>query len=108
MPQDSYSLRCIPQVHGASKNAYLHAKDIVNIEVISVTDNPLIFCDEEEVISAGHFHGQPIALVMDYMKLAIAEIGNIAERRIAKLVDKNHNEGLPGFPDRAFRFLTAP
>lgn len=97
VPQDSYSLRCIPQVHGASKNAYLHAKDIVHIEVGSVTDNPLIFCEEEDVISAGHFHGQPIALIMDYMKLAMAEIGSIAERRIAKLVDKNHNEGLPGF-----------
>jgi histidine ammonia-lyase len=56
VPQDSYSLRCIPQVHGASKNAYLHAKDIVYIEVGSITDNPLIFCENEEVISAGHFH----------------------------------------------------
>ena len=97
VPQDSYSLRCIPQVHGASKNAYLHANDIVYIEVGSITDNPLIFCENEEVISAGHFHWQPIALVMDYMKLAIAEIGSIAERRIAKLVDVNHNEGLPAF-----------
>lgn len=92
VPQDSYSLRCTPQIHGASKNAFSHAQNIVHTEMLSVTDNPLIFCDENEVISAGHFHGQPIALVMDYMKLAIAEIGDVAERRVAKLVDDHHNE----------------
>lgn len=97
VPQDSYSLRCTPQIHGASKNAFSHAQNIVHTEMLSVTDNPLIFCDENEVISAGHFHGQPIALVMDYMKLAIAEIGDVAERRVAKLVDDHHNEWLPGF-----------
>ena len=96
-PQDAYSLRCIPQVHGATKNALTHIENILMVEANSVTDNPLIFVDEDEVISAGNFHGQPVALIMDYLKISIAELWSISERRSAKLVDPNHNEWLPAF-----------
>ncbi|HHT22927.1 MAG TPA: histidine ammonia-lyase [Bacteroidales bacterium] len=79
--QDPYSLRCIPQVHGASRNAWLHLKETILTEINSVTDNPIVF-SEEKTISGGHFHGQPIALPMDYAGLAAAELGNISDRRI--------------------------
>lgn len=79
--QDPYSLRCIPQVHGASRNAWLHLKDSIETEINSVTDNPIIINDEL-TISGGSFHGQPIALPMDYATLAVSEIGNISDRRV--------------------------
>ena len=79
--QDPYSLRCIPQVHGASRNAWLHLKETILTEINSVTDNPIIF-SEDKTISGGHFHGQPIALPLDYAGLAAAELGNISDRRI--------------------------
>lgn len=79
--QDPYSLRCIPQVHGASRNAWLHLKDAIEIEINSVTDNPIIF-DTTHTISGGNFHGQPIALPLDYACLAASELGNISDRRI--------------------------
>lgn len=79
--QDPYSLRCIPQVHGASRNAWLHLKEMLEVEINSVTDNPVIF-SEEETISGGNFHGQPMALPLDYACLAASEIGNISDRRI--------------------------
>ena len=79
--QDPYSLRCIPQVHGASRNAWLHLKDMITIEINSVTDNPLILPNGES-ISAGNFHGQPMALPLDYACLAASEVGNISDRRI--------------------------
>lgn len=97
IPQDAYSIRCIPQVFGASLQALRHAESVIENEMNAAVDNPLIFADEEEVLSGGNFHGQPIALVLDYLKLAIAEIGNITERQIAKLVDRNTNHGLPSF-----------
>jgi histidine ammonia-lyase len=91
--QDPYSLRCIPQVHGASRNAWLHLKETLHTEINSVTDNPIIF-SEEKTISGGHFHGQPIALPVDYAALAAAEIGNISDRRVyLSLMEKV--EGLP-------------
>lgn len=91
--QDPYSLRCIPQVHGASRAAWLHLKDQITLEINSVTDNPIIF-SEEKTISGGHFHGQPIALPLDYAALAAAELGNISDRRIyLSLMEKV--EGLP-------------
>lgn len=91
--QDPYSLRCIPQVHGASRNAWLHLKDLTETEMNSVTDNPIIF-SEEKTITGGHFHGQPIALPMDYAGLAAAELGNISDRRIyLSLI-----ESIPGLP----------
>lgn len=79
--QDPYSLRCMPQVHGASRNAWLHLKQILEIEINSVTDNPVIF-DENHTISGGNFHGQPIAMPLDYACLAASELGNISDRRI--------------------------
>jgi histidine ammonia-lyase len=79
--QDPYSLRCIPQVHGASRNAWLHLKELLEIELNSVTDNPVIF-SEDLTISGGNFHGQPLAMALDYACLAASELGNIADRRI--------------------------
>lgn len=94
--QDPYSLRCIPQVHGASRDALKHVAEVLEREINSVTDNPLIFAEEQEVISAGNFHGQPVALAMDYAKLAIAELANISERRVAFLQDASLS-ALPAF-----------
>lgn len=94
--QDPYSLRCIPQVHGASRDALKHVADVLEREINSVTDNPLIFANEKEVISAGNFHGQPVALAMDYAKLAISELANISERRTAFMQDSSLS-GLPPF-----------
>ena len=91
--QDPYSLRCIPQVHGASRNAWLHLKETILTEINSVTDNPIIF-SEDKTISGGHFHGQPIALPIDYAGLAAAEIGNISDRRIYLSM----MESVPGLP----------
>lgn len=94
--QDAYSLRCVPQVHGASKDALRRAEETLTIEINAATDNPLIMPDTGEAISGGNFHGQPIALVMDYLKLAIAELGNISERRTNRLLDAHLSE-LPAF-----------
>ncbi len=103
-PQDSYSLRCIPQVHGAVRDALEQAKRVLDIELNAVTDNPLVFPDktdaahvEEQVISAGHFHGMPLALAMSYLKAAIPVLASISERRLNKLVDPATSDGLPAF-----------
>ena len=88
--QDPYSLRCIPQVHGASRDAWLHLKGTVDCELNSVTDNPVIL-DAEHTISCGNFHGQPLALPLDYTALAAAEIGNISDRRIYLLLEGRRN-----------------
>lgn len=93
--QDPYSFRCIPQVHGASKDAINYAKTIVEREINAVTDNPTIFPDTDEIISAGNFHGQPLALALDYLAIALAELGNISERRTYQLIGGNRN--LPAF-----------
>ncbi len=96
--QDAYSLRCMPQVHGASRDSFAHVRQVLETEINSVTDNPIILGDEERIVfSAGNFHGQPVALVMDLLGLAIAELGNISERRTARLVDPKLNFGLPAF-----------
>ena len=103
-PQDSYSLRCVPQVHGAVRDAVAQAARVMDVELNAVTDNPLVFPDmqdakfvEEQVISAGHFHGMPLALAMSYVKAAIPVLASISERRLNKLVDPATNDGLPGF-----------
>ncbi|MEO8459307.1 MAG: aromatic amino acid lyase [Dokdonella sp.] len=103
-PQDAYCLRCAPQVHGAVRDAWMQACRVVDIELNSVTDNPLLFPDaenprfvEDQVISAGHFHGMPLALAMSYLKAAIPVLASISERRLAKLVDPATNDGLPAF-----------
>jgi histidine ammonia-lyase len=94
--QDAYSLRCIPQVLGASLDTLRYVRSIIEIEINSVTDNPLVFLEEGEVVSGGNFHGQPIALAMDFLGIALSEIGNISERRINRLVN-SHLSGLPPF-----------
>jgi len=94
--QDAYSLRCIPQVHGATRDAYSYVEQVVNTEINSVTDNPILFPEEGEVISAGNFHGQPVALALDFLGIALAEMGNISERRIERLVNPQLS-GLPPF-----------
>ena len=94
--QDAYSLRCMPQVHGASRDALTHVADVVTRECNAVTDNPLIFADTDDVISAGNFHGQPVAVAMDYAKIAIAELANISERRVEHMLDPAVS-GLPAF-----------
>ncbi|HEY6893166.1 MAG TPA: aromatic amino acid lyase [Rhodanobacteraceae bacterium] len=103
-PQDAYCLRCIPQVHGAVRDALAQACRVIDIELNAVTDNPLIFPDatdakviEDQVISAGHFHGMPLALAMSYVKAAIPVLASISERRLNKLVDPANNDGLPAF-----------
>jgi len=95
--QDPYSLRCIPQVHGASRNAFYHLEELAEIEMNSVTDNPIVI-SSEEAISGGSFHGQPLAMVLDYASIAASELGNISDRRCYLLL-----EGLHGLP----RLLTS-
>jgi histidine ammonia-lyase len=84
--QDPYSFRCIPQVHGASKDAISYAKEVILTEINSVTDNPTIFPGEDLIISGGNFHGQPLALIFDYLAIALAELGSISERRVYRLI----------------------
>ncbi|MBQ8759981.1 MAG: histidine ammonia-lyase [Bacteroidales bacterium] len=84
--QDPYSFRCIPQVHGASKDAIKYVASVFSNEINAVTDNPTIFPDEDLVISAGNFHGQPLAITLDFLAIAMAELGNISERRVYQLI----------------------
>ncbi len=95
--QDAYSLRCMPQVHGAVRDALAHAREVVEIETSSATDNPLVFTDTGEVLSGGNFHGAPIALVLDYAAIALTDLMSITERRIDRLVNPDSNEDLPPF-----------
>lgn len=95
--QDAYSLRCIPQVHGATWQVLGYVKEKLEIEMNAATDNPLIFENGEVVISGGNFHGQPVAFAMDFLKVGMAELANISERRLERLVNPALNEGLPPF-----------
>jgi len=99
--QDAYTLRCIPQVHGAVRDAIAYARWVFEIELNAVTDNPLIFIDDNEeitVLSGGNFHGEPLAIAMDYLAFSVAELGNISERRIMRLTDECSNKNvLPAF-----------
>lgn len=107
--QDPYSLRCVPQVHGASRDAFDHLGRVLDVEINAATDNPLVFPGAAvvpadalatgggQVISGGNFHGQPIALALDFAKLGIAELGSISERRVALMLDPRLNDGLPAF-----------
>ncbi|MCI0485265.1 MAG: histidine ammonia-lyase [Blastocatellia bacterium] len=94
--QDAYALRCMPQVHGAVRDAIVHARRILEIEINSATDNPLIFADAGEVLSGGNFHGEPLALALDYAAIAVADLGTIAERRVERLVNPDLSS-LPAF-----------
>ncbi|MBN1676910.1 MAG: histidine ammonia-lyase [Candidatus Thermoplasmatota archaeon] len=97
--QDSYTLRCIPQVMGASLDAIWYAEDVLEVEINSATDNPLFFPEDGRVISGGNFHGQPLALALDFLGLAVHELGSFSERRTARLVDEKLS-GLPAFLTR--------
>jgi histidine ammonia-lyase len=94
--QDAYAIRCMPQVHGAVRDALAHAHRIVEIEINSATDNPLIFADANEILSGGNFHGEPLALAFDYAAIAIADLSTMAERRVERLVNPDLS-GLPAF-----------
>ncbi|WP_186429961.1 histidine ammonia-lyase [Clostridium sp. BSD9I1] len=94
--QDAYTLRCVPQIHGASRDAIDYVVDRVSTEINSATDNPLIFADDRQVISGGNFHGQPMALAFDFLGIAVAELANVSERRIDRLVNPS-SSGLPAF-----------
>ncbi len=94
--QDAYTLRCSPQIHGASKDSVAHARRVVNIEINSTTTNPLVFPDTGEVRLGGNFHGQPVAMAADYLSMGIAELGNVSERRIERMVNPQLSE-LPAF-----------
>ncbi|MGZ5436167.1 MAG: histidine ammonia-lyase, partial [Pyrinomonadaceae bacterium] len=98
--QDAYSLRCMPQVHGAVRDALAHVRDIIETETGSATDNPLVFTDTGEVLSGGNFHGAPVALALDYAALALTDLMSITERRIDHLVNPLTNEDLPPFLTR--------
>src|SRR2546430_3860564 len=95
--QDAYSLRCMPQVHGAVRGALSHCEDVLLVESASATDNPLVFAESGDVISGGNFHGAPLAFVFDYVAIAIADLMSMSERRIDRLVNPDKNEGLPAF-----------
>lgn len=95
--QDAYSLRCMPQVHGAVRGALDHCENVLRIEAGSATDNPLVFAENGDVISGGNFHGAPLALALDYAAIALTDLMSIGERRIDRLVNPDSNEGLPAF-----------
>ena len=95
--QDAYSVRCMPQVHGAVRDALAHCEDVLLIESASATDNPLVFVESGDVVSGGNFHGAPLALVLDYAAIAMADLMSISERRTDRLVNPDKSEGLPAF-----------
>jgi histidine ammonia-lyase len=95
--QDAYSLRCMPQVHGAIRDALSHCENVLLIESGSATDNPLVFSENGDVISGGNFHGAPLALTFDYAAIALTDLMSISERRIERLINPDMNEGLPAF-----------
>lgn len=95
--QDAYSLRCMPQVHGAVRGVFAHCEEVLQIESGSATDNPLVFADTGDVISGGNFHGAPLAFALDYAAIALTDLMSISERRIERLTNPDTNEGLPAF-----------
>jgi len=109
--QDAYSLRCMPQVHGAVRGALSHCEDVLLVESASATDNPLVFAEAGDVISGGNFHGAPLALAFDYAAMAMVDLMSMSERRIDRLVNPDKNEGLPAFlaqrPGLESGFMTA-
>ena len=95
--QDAYSIRCVPQIHGASRDAIEYVRAAVSREINAVTDNPIIFPDDDDAISGGNFHGQPVALAMDFLGIALSEYANVSERRLERMVNPALSNGLPAF-----------
>ncbi|MFO7549672.1 MAG: histidine ammonia-lyase [Acidimicrobiia bacterium] len=95
--QDAYCIRCAPQVHGAVRDTLSHGRRVFEVELGSVVDNPLVFADTGDVVSAGNFHGQPLAMALDFMAIAITELASISERRTDRMLDPQHSSGLPAF-----------
>lgn len=95
--QDAYAIRCIPQVHGAVRDSIAYVRSVLEIEMNAVTDNPILFPEDEMVISGGNFHGEPVALVMDFLGIAAAELSSISERRLERMVNPTLSNGLPAF-----------
>src|SRR5437899_7268947 len=95
--QDAYSVRCMPQVHGAVRDVLAHCEQILSVESASATDNPLVFADSGDVVSGGNFHGAPLALAFDYAAIALTDLMSISERRIDRPVNPDKSEGLPAF-----------
>jgi histidine ammonia-lyase len=95
--QDAYSLRCAPQVHGAVRDTIEYARTVFTIELGSVVDNPIVFAEDGDVVSGGNFHGQPLAFVLDYLAIAVTELGSISERRVDRLLDPHRSSGLTPF-----------
>ena len=95
--QDAYSLRCTPQVHGAARDAMNYVRQVLETEINAATDNPLIFAEEDKVISGGNFHGEPLAIALDTLAIALSELGSISERRIEQMLNPALNRGLPPF-----------
>jgi histidine ammonia-lyase len=95
--QDAYSLRCAPQVHGAVRDTIGHARAVFSIELGSVVDNPIVFPEDGDVVSGGNFHGQPLAFVLDFLAIAVTELGSISERRVDRLLDPHRSSGLTPF-----------
>ena len=108
--QDPYSVRCMPQVHGASRDALAYTRRVLEIEINSVTDNPLVFAEEKRIVSGGNFHGQPVAVALDLATIAVAELADISESRIDRMTN-GHTSGLPAFlspdPGRNSGFMVA-
>ena len=108
--QDPYSIRCMPQVHGASRDALAYTRRVLEIEINSVTDNPLVFAEEKRIVSGGNFHGQPVAIALDLATIAVAELADISESRIDRMTN-GHTSGLPAFlspdPGRHSGFMVA-
>ena len=98
--QDAYSLRCAAQVHGASRDLLDYVERTVAIEINAATDNPLVLLEEREIVSNGNFHGQPVAFALDCLAIAVAELANISERRVERMVNPSLSDGLPAFLTR--------
>ncbi len=95
--QDAYSLRCAPQVHGAVNDTIEHGRRVASVELGAVVDNPIVFPETSEVVSGGNFHGAPLGFVLDFVGIAVTELGSISERRIDRMLDPQHSSGLPAF-----------
>src|SRR5438105_11778328 len=98
--QDPYSVRCMPQVHGASRDALAYTRRVLEIEINAVTDNPIVFAEDRRIVSGGNFHGQPVAIALDAATIAVAELADLSEARVDRMTN-GHTSGLPAFLTRS-------